>query len=56
VFLDVQNIYSATQPEAPVYVPTLGVNGDPITPLQLELLPDTESGQVLPTIGIIVEW
>ncbi len=56
VFLDIQNLYAADNPEPPVYVLDRNEEGQITEPRQLVEVTDVETGQILPTIGIIIDF
>jgi hypothetical protein len=62
LYLDVQNVYNFTADEPPKLIQEQDENGDPVidpnNPNEYELkkLEVEESGNVLPSIGIIVEF
>ena len=56
IFFEVQNLLAQAQPSEPSY--TLGKleDGTLITPLELQQLPMVDTGSILPSIGIVIDF
>jgi hypothetical protein len=56
IFLEVQNLLAQAQPSEPGYALSKDENGVLITPVSLEQLPQVSTGNVLPSIGIVIDF
>ncbi len=56
VFLDIQNLYGADVPQPPVYGLARDENREILLPRTLVEITDLETGTILPSIGIVVDF
>jgi len=56
VFLDLQNLYGAALPQPPVYGLRRDNSGEIVMPRELVEITELETGQILPAIGLVIDF
>lgn len=56
IFFEVQNVFGQALPSEPGYTLAKDETGIVVTPLSLEQLPQVDTGSILPSIGIVIDF
>ena len=56
LFLEIENLFGSQIPNPPLYGLARGADGGPISPRQIVEVPGVDNGQILPTLGIVLDF